>query len=104
MRTFGVRTKPTDRRYLSDQDKSDYNQSGAYANRAKAVSRVRKHRGDMAYSANAPMNTTTLNPGTGGYTQGISIQQDRLRQIGDNKRAAEAHRPEMKNIYENLYT
>jgi hypothetical protein len=50
-----LRTQPIDRRrYLSDQDKSDYNQ-GAYQSRAQAVGRTRAYRGNRAYETNRPI-------------------------------------------------
>ena len=41
MRSAGIRNKPVDRRYLSDQDKADYNNSGGYGRAATAVKRAR---------------------------------------------------------------
>ena len=67
MRTNNLRNKPVDRRYLSDKDKSDYNQSGEYAARATALSRARGRKGAMAYEANRPMNTQSRRPGTGSF-------------------------------------
>ena len=67
MRSAGLRNKPVDRRYLSDQDKSDYNNSGEYGQRATALARARGRRGQMAYQASRPMNTSTRTPGTGGF-------------------------------------
>ena len=85
MRSAGLRNKPVDRRYLSDQDKADYNSSGEYGARATALSRARQRKGQMAYQANRPVNTQGRTPGTGGFSRGIGIQQDRLRDYGQNK-------------------
>ena len=87
MKSAGLRNKPLDRRYLSDQDKNDYNQSGEYGRRASAVKRARAYRGQMAYQMNRPMNTTSRTPGTGGQSAGIGIQQQRLRKYGEGRRS-----------------
>ena len=60
MRSAGIRNKPVDRRYLSDQDKFDYNNSGGYGRAATAVSRARAYRGNMAYQNNRPLRTLSL--------------------------------------------
>ena len=85
MRSAGLRNKPVDRRYLSDQDKSDYNNSGEYGNAARALSRARQYRGNQAYQRNRPPNTQGRTPGTGGFTVGLGAQQARNRQIGAQK-------------------
>lgn len=82
MRSAGLRNKPVDRRYLSDQDKSDYNNSGEYGQAAKALSRARQYRGQQAYQRNRKPNTQSRTPGTGGFTAGLGAQQARNRQIG----------------------
>ena len=87
MRTANLRNKPVDRRYLSDKDKSDYNSSGEYAARASALSRARGRKGQMAYQANRPINTQGRTPGTGGFNRGISIQQQRLGEYGQNRKS-----------------
>ena len=83
-----LRTKPIDRRRLSAQDKSDYNMS-----RSKKIAGARARRGQMAQRANNPIAHTSQKPGTGGFTQGLSIQQERTRQQGAEVRRAEALRP-----------
>ena len=67
MRSANLRNKPVDRRYLSDKDKSDYNQSGEYGRRATALSRARGRRGQIAYERNRPMNTQGRTPGSGSF-------------------------------------
>ena len=84
MRTAGIRNKPVDRRYLNDQDKSDYENGGGYSKAAQAVSRARAYRGSMAYSQNRPKRTVTRTPGTGGMSKGIYYQHDRNRKIGQD--------------------
>lgn len=87
MKSAGLRNKPLDRRYLSDQDKSDYNQSGEYGRRASAVKRARAYRGQMAYQMNRPKRTVSSTPGSGGQSAGIGIQQQRLKKYGEGKRS-----------------
>ena len=87
MRSTNLRNKPVDRRYLSDKDKADYNQSGEYGRRAQALSRARGRKGQMAYQANRPMNTTSRRAGTGGNFKGIDVQQARMREYGASRRS-----------------
>ena len=91
MRTAGLRNKPLDRRYLSDKDKSDFNQSGAYGKQAQALARVRQYRGQQAYRKNTPPPTTDRKPG-GSVGGGIAIQQQRMRNYG-NKKKSEFSKP-----------
>ena len=83
-----LRTKPIDRRRLSAQDKSDYNMS-----RSKKIAGARSRRGAMAQRENMPIAHTAQKPGTGGFTQGLSIQQARNREKGAEVRRSEALRP-----------
>jgi len=101
---FGVKKGPVDRRRLSDQDKSDYNGSGAYGERASAVKRVKAYRGDRAYQAKRPQASTPHTPGTGGMGVGLGAQIERNREIGSNKRKSESFRPDMDNIYKDIYS
>jgi len=87
VRTAGIRNKPVDRRRLKDQDKSDYNNSGAYSKAAQAVGRARAYRGAAAYQRNRPMATVTRRPGSGSIGGGIALQQQRLRNYGDKRRS-----------------
>ena len=104
MRTNNLRNKPVDRRYLSDKDKSDYNQSGEYGRRASALSRARGRKGQMAYQANRPVNTQGRTPGTGGFDRGISIQQKRLGEYGQSKRSEySAPKPNNKSGTTSIY-
>ena len=85
MRSAGLRNKPVDRRYLSDQDKSDYNNSGEYGSAARALSRARQYRGQQAYKANKPESTVTRRPGTGANTSSGQVQRDRMRKVGTDR-------------------
>lgn len=105
MQKFGVKKGPVDRRRLSDQDKAAYNQSGAYGERASAVKRVKAFRGDRAYQAKRPVAATEQTPGSGSLSSdGSGIQQERNRQVGINKRKSESFRPEMDNVYKDIYS
>jgi len=101
---FGVKNGPVDRRRLSDQDKEAYNQSGAYGERASAVKRVKAYRGDRAYQAKRPVASTPHTPGTGGMGVGLGAQIQRNQEIGANKRKSESFRPEMDNVYKDIYS
>ena len=87
MRSAGLRNKPVDRRYLSDQDKSDHNNSGEYGKAARALSLARAYRGQQAYRNSRPTRTVERTPGTGGFSSGIGIQQARLREYGQNRKS-----------------
>ena len=89
MRTSGLRNGPVDRRYLSDQDKSDYNNSGEYGERASALNRARQYRGQMAYQQNRPKSTVTSTPGTGGtYSKGQAQRNRKSATAAQNSRSA----------------
>ncbi len=103
MKTAGIRNKPVDRRYLSDQDKSDYNNSGEYSKRAGAVKRAKAYRGNMAYQNNRPIRTVTRTPGTGGFGVGLGAQISRNREIGAARRQSEALRPDLGNSLADIY-
>ena len=105
MQKFGVKNGPVDRRRLSDQDKDAYNSSGAYGERAQAVGRTRAFRGRRAYDAKRPVASTAQTPGTGAFNpNGEGIQQSRNREVGFNKRKSESFRPDMDNVYEDIYS
>ena len=67
MRSAGLRNKPIDRRRLNMRDRSDYNNSGEYGERATALSRARQRRGQAAYARNLPTNTQGRTPGSGSF-------------------------------------
>ena len=79
-----LRNKPIDRRRLTAQDRQSYKPQ----QRMKAVQKAKAYRGQLAMQNNLEQARTEQKPGTGGFTQGIGIQQQRLRDIGtDNRRA-----------------
>lgn len=84
-----LRNKPIDRRRLSKEDKAAYRPG----NRMQAASRAARRRGQQAQRRNTPPRTVERKPGTGGFTQGISIQQQRLRDEGAKVRRSKQLRP-----------
>ena len=101
----GFRTEKTDLRRLTDQDKEGLFRSGTVRKQRQALKRARAWNGRQAYKANGPKRTEILTPGTGGQSPGIGIQQERYREIGQDKRTSESFRPKMSdNIYEDLYS
>tara|TARA_Y100001970_G_scaffold179195_1_gene218125 strand:+ start:73 stop:381 length:309 start_codon:yes stop_codon:yes gene_type:complete len=76
--SFNLRNKTVDRRHLSASDKESYRPAA----RQRALARINQGRGALAWGLNSQKNTTSQNPGTGGFTQGITIQQQRLRDQG----------------------
>jgi len=103
VRSAGIRNKPVDRRYLSDQDKFDYNNSGGYGRAATAVSRARAYRGNMAYQNNRPPRTVEKTPGTGGFGVGLGAQIARNREIGQTKTMFEELRPDLEQPMYDIY-
>ena len=101
----GFRTEKTDLRRLSDQDKDAMQRTGAVGKQRQALKRARAWNGSQAYAANGPKRTEIRTPGTGGQSAGIGIQQERYREIGQDKQKSESFRPEMSdNIYEDIYS
>ena len=99
------RNTPVDLRYLSDKDKSDLQRGGGYGQQVTALKRAKAYKGRMAYNANRQQKTTTQTPGTGGFTRGIGLQQERMRLKGQEDRRAESFRPDSpmsSNVYEKL--
>ena len=87
------RNEPLDRRYLSARDRSDFNQSGAASAQQMALKRAKAYKGQMAYEANRPINTTSATPGTGGQSTGIGIQQQRMQEKSAEKARQQELRP-----------
>ena len=101
----GFRTEKTDLRRVSDQDKDSLTRTGAVSKQRQALKRARAWNVRQAYKANGPKRTEILTPGTGGQSPGIGIQQERYREIGQDKRISESFRPKMSDdIYEDLYS
>jgi len=90
VKTTNLRNKPVDRRRLSAEDRASYKPS----NRAQAVSKARARKGQLAWNNKVNVGRQEQSPGTGGFTQGISLQQARLREEGAKIKRAEALRPQ----------
>ena len=98
-----LRTKPVDRRRLSSQDRSTY-QPGP---RNRAIARAKAYKARWSASKQRKPFATEQRPGTGGFTQGIARQQQRLREKGMEERRAKSFRPENSvgaDIYRELAT
>ena len=79
-----LRNKPIDRRRLDRQSRQSYRP----ANRIQAHRRAKQYAGMMAQANNMEQFRTEKKPGTGGFTQGLALQQERMRNIGrENRRA-----------------
>ena len=85
-----LRTKPIDRRRLSREDRASYKP----APRAKALAKAKSHINAVNARETKPINTTKRRPGTGGFSQGIGIQQARVAEKGAELRRAKSLRPE----------
>ena len=95
------RSDPIDRRRLNMRDRSDLNRGGGRQSEERAQKYLKAYKGEVAYQAKKPIKTTTQTPGTGGMTQGLAIQQQRQREIGDANRRSEGFKPDMEdNIYD----
>ena len=86
---MNLRNTPIDKRRLKAEDRS-FNTG----RRQQALAKTRARRGNISSSRNRQQFSTEQRPGTGGFTQGIAIQQGRLRQKGAERRRAEGFRPE----------
>lgn len=96
------RNKPIDRRRLNMRDRSDFNRSG-YGSQLSAYKRARAYNAQERTLRNRQQRTTTQRPGTGGFSQGIGMQQQRYREIGQQNAQAQANRPEMDNSMYDIY-
>lgn len=90
-----ITNPPLDRRRLSREDRSAYNQSGSHAQAKKALARTKAYRGKQKYESNRPPRAQERQPGSGGFMGGVAIQQARMRQLGQEQARAEALRPAM---------
>ena len=84
-----LRDKPIDRRRLSRSDRLSYKPG----QRTQKIARARARKGYMSQLENMPKNTTDRRPGTGGFTKGIGVQQQRLREKGAQVKRAKSLRP-----------
>ena len=99
MASPALRTQPIDRRRLSSSDRQNYKGG----QRLGAIARAKSYKAQWSKQQQRKPFATEQRPGTGGFTQGIALQQQRLRKQGQDKRRAESFRPEnavSSNIYE----
>ena len=95
------RSQPIDRRRLNMRDRRDLNAGGGYASEVRSDKQVRGLKGTMDYAGKQQENTTPTTPGTGGMTQGLAIQQERQRKMGEAKERAQSFKPDLEdNIYD----
>ena len=98
-----LRTQPVDRRRLSMADRSSYKPQ----KRLGAIARAKAFKSSWASQQQRKPFATEQKPGTGGFTQGIARQQERMRIKGAEERRAKSFRPENavgRDIYQNLAT
>lgn len=85
-----LRTQPVDRRRLSMADRSSYKPQ----KRLGAIAKAKAFKSSWASQQQRKPFATEQKPGTGGFTQGIARQQDRMRIKGAEERRAKSFRPE----------
>lgn len=98
-----LRTKPLDRRRLKASDRQSYKPR----KRQSAISKARAYKARWSAQQQRRPFATEQKPGTGGFTQGIARQQQRLREKGMEERRAKSFRPENSvgaDIYKDLAT
>ena len=98
-----LRTKPIDRRRMSAQDRASYKPG----QRRGAITRARRYKELWSKDKQRKQFATEQRPGTGGFTQGIARQQQRMRAKGQEERRAKSFRPEnsvSSDIYDKLAT
>ena len=98
-----LRTQPVDRRRLSMEERASYKPQ----KRLGAIARAKAFKSSWASQQKRKPFATEQKPGTGGFTQGIAKQQQRMRIKGQEERRAKSFRPENavgRDIYQNLAT
>ena len=98
-----LRTQPVDRRRLSMEERASYKPQ----KRLGAIARAKAFKSSWASQQQRKPFATEQKPGTGGFTAGISRQQERMRIKGAEERRAKSFRPENavgRDIYQNLAT
>jgi len=94
-----LRNKPVDKRYLSSEDRQAYRGAA----RSRAASRTRQRQGQMNQIRNRPQRTVTSKPGTGGFVKGIALQQQRVREKGQELQRAKQLRPPIDQSMYDIY-
>jgi len=98
-----LRTQPVDRRRLSMADRSSYKPQ----KRLGAIAKAKAFKSSWASQQQRKPFATEQKPGTGGFTQGIAKQQERMRIKGAEERRAKSFRPEnavSSDMYQKLAT
>ena len=95
--------KPIDRRRMNMKDRSDYNRGGGYGSDMTAYKRTRAINAGNAMAAGRQERTTTQTPGTGGFTAGLAIQQERYRRMGQDNQRVEGMRPKVDDSMYDIY-
>ena len=98
-----LRTQPVDRRRLSMEERASYKPQ----KRLGAIARAKAFKSSWASQQKRKPFATEQKPGTGGFTAGISRQQERMRVKGAEERRAKSFRPTnaiSNDIYQNLAT
>ena len=94
MKSTNLRNKPIDRRRLSAEDRAQYNPG----KRQQAVAKARARKGNLAWNNKVTTGRQEQKPGTGGFTSGLALQQQRNREEGAKVARSKALRPE-KPVY-----
>ena len=94
-----LRTQPIDRRRLSTEDRQSYKPGG----RLGAIARAKAFKSSWSANQQRKPFATEKKPGSGGFTRGIALQQQRLRDKGAQDRRAKSFRPE-NAISNDIYT
>ena len=85
-----LRNAKVDKRRLKAEDRN-FNTS----RREQALKAAKQRRGSLAYSRNVQKRTTDRTPGSGGFgLRGIEIQQQRMRDQGEQAKRNKGLRPE----------
>ena len=98
-----LRTQPVDRRRLSMEERASYKPN----QRLGAIARAKAFKSSWASQQKRKPFATEQKPGTGGFTAGISRQQERMRIKGAAERRAKSFRPTnaiSRDIYSELAT
>ena len=98
-----LRTQPVDRRRLTMEERQSYRPN----QRLGAIARAKAFKSNWAAGQKRKPFATEQKPGTGGFTQGIARQQERMRIKGAEERRAKSFRPTnaiSRDIYSELAT
>ncbi len=85
-----LRNSPVDKRRLKKADREQYKPKQA----KQALAKVKAWRGQQAWEANRPVSSESKRGGTGGFTHGLSIQHQRLRDKGSDLARSKSLRQE----------